>query len=151
MGEDPASTLDRSLLAGSRMPPRQSLLRSFVPRFEWLRIASLSGARVLVLLDGLIHAPRLAHAGVPALDCFNFGWWRASIERQAIQSSAHFVGSTFSLMVILPMLPGFGEHRIVGGHSAPPVWAGRPGSGRWLAGLVGVSVLVGLGCLPWGS
>ena len=44
-GDDPTSTLDRSLLAGSRgMPVSQSLLRSFVPRFEWLRIASLSGA-----------------------------------------------------------------------------------------------------------
>ena len=99
-------------------------------------------SRVLVLLDGLIHAPRLAHAGVPA-------FWIASIldggapvsrGKPSRAESAHFVGSTFSPDGDPPhvtrLWSGFLDRGC--GHSAPPVWVGRPGSGRWLAGLVGV-------------
>ena len=91
---------------------RQSLLRSFVPRFEWLRIASLSGA----LACWSYWMGSSMHPAWLMLVCLLFGllqfWMVARQYREAShpeQKAPMLLAPLFPLMVILPMLPGFGE------------------------------------------
>ena len=88
------------------------------------------------------------------LDCFNFGWWRVSIKRQAVQSvSAHFLlAPLFPLMVILPMLPGFGEASWIVGVGILLLQCGLVALALVAGslGLLVLSVLVGFGMFAMG-
>ncbi len=134
---------------------RQSLLRSFVPRFEWLRIASLSGA----LACWSYWMGSSMHPAWLMLVCLLFGllqfWMVARQYREAShpeQKAPILLAPLFPLMVILPMLPGFGEASWIVGVGILLLQCGLVALALVAGslGLLVLSVLVGFGMFAMG-
>lgn len=133
----------------------QSLLRSFVPRFEWLRSASLSGA----LACWSYWMGSSMHPAWLMLVCLLFGllqfWMVARRYREAShpeQKAPILLAPLFPLMVILPMLPGFGEASWIVGVGILLLQCGLVALALVAGslGLLVLSVLVGFGMFAMG-